>query len=197
MDRCLAQVPQLPQRSTQITLEPPVGRHCPEPREVNTLADSVQVRCYLVAASPASTDSFPQSMIEYLLRLSEALDLLRPGGNPQSLVVERSSERSPQGISVRQCPGFSLSDRYDGNAVRVGQLLLLPDQLNRRLYALLPRSVGIAVRIGMNEEDMEGANVLACGFENPGCPATVLIRFGGVEFPNIPNLDYVICIRET
>ena len=62
-------VSKLPQRGTQITLKPPVGWHRSEPREVNTLADSVQVRCYLVAAPPASTDSFPQGMIERLLWL--------------------------------------------------------------------------------------------------------------------------------
>ncbi len=136
-------------------------------------------------------------MIEYLLWRSEALDFLRPGGNTQTLVVECCSESASQGVSVRKRPGFSLSDRYDGNVVSVGQLLLLPDQPNRWLYALLPRSAGIAVRVGMNEEDMEGANVLTCSFENPGCPATVLIRFGSIEFSNIPDLYYVIGVKYT
>ena len=136
-------------------------------------------------------------MIEYLLWLSEALDFLRPGGNLQTLVVEVSSERSSQSISVRKRPGFSLADRYDGDAMRVGQSLLLPDQPSGRLYALLPRSAGIAVRVGMNEEDMEGTGVLTCSFENAGCPARVLIRFGGVEFPNIPDLYDVTGVKYT
>lgn len=190
-------VSQLPQCSTQITLEPPVGRHRPESSETDTLADSVQVRCYLVAASPASTDSFPQSMIEYLLWLSEALDFLRPDRKPQALVVESSSEGSSQGVSVRERPGLSLSDRYDGNAARVAQLLLLPDQLGCRLYALLKCSVGVSVRVSMDEKDMEGANVLTCSFENPGCPATIFKRFGSVEFSNIPDLYYIIGVKYT
>ena len=49
----------------------------------------------------------------------------------------------------------------------------------------------------MNEEDVEGTNVLTCSFENPGCPATVFIRFGGVEFSNVPNLYYVIGVKYT
>ena len=150
-----------------------------------------------MAASPATSDSFPQGMSEYLLWLSEALDFLRPGGNPQSLVVECCSEGPSQGVSIRKRPGLSHSGRYDGNAARVGQRLLLPDQLNRRLNALLARSAGIAVRVGMNEEDVEGTSILTCGFENPGCPATILIRFGGVEFPNIPNLYYFIGVKNT
>lgn len=135
-------------------------------------------------------------MIEYLLWLSEALDFLRPDRKPQALVVESSSEGSSQGVSVRKCPGFSLSDRYDGNAARVAQLLLLPDQLGCRLHTLPPRSAGVAVRVGMNEEDVEGANVLTCSFENPDCPATVSIRFGSVEFSNIPDLYYVIGAKQ-
>ena len=49
----------------------------------------------------------------------------------------------------------------------------------------------------MNEEDVEGANVATRSFENPGCPATVFIRFGGVEFSNVPDLYYVIGVKYT
>lgn len=136
-------------------------------------------------------------MIEHLFRLSQALDFRRPGGNPQPLVVEGSAERTSQGISVGKCPGFSLADRYDGNAARVGEFLLLPEQLNRRLYALLARSLGVAVRVGMDEQDMEGTNVATRSFENAGCPARVLIRFGGVEFQNIPDLYDVTGVKYT
>ena len=196
MHRRLTDIAHLPQRSTQITLEPPVGRDCPEPREPDTLADGVQVRCCSLPASPAATNSLPQSTIKYPSWGLETLDFLRPGGNPQAIVVEGSAERTSQGISVGKCPGFSLSDRYDGNAVRVGQSLLFPDQPNCRRYALLPRSAGIAVRVGMDEQDVEGSNVLTCSFENSGCPATVSIGFGGIEFSHVPDLDYVIGAKQ-
>ena len=104
--------------------------------------------------------------------------------------------RPSQGVTIRQCPGFSLPDRYYGNAARVGQLLLLPDQLKCRLYALLTRSAGIAVRVSMDEQDMEGANVATRSFENAGLPGYSLYTLWETsEFSNVPDLYYVIGVK--
>ena len=189
-------VSQLPQCSAQITLEPLVGRHRPEASETDALANSVQIRCHLMPASPASTESFTQGIIECLFWLWEALDLLRPGGNPKPVVTECCSEGASKGVSICKRPRLGLSHRYDGNAVSVAQLLLLPDQLDCRLHTLPPRSAAVTVRVSMDEQNMEGTDITTRGFENLGCPAPSSILSGDTEFSNTSDFYYAICKRE-